>query len=50
MAISIRREKVPEELGDFYKLPSGSAQPKHLYRVIFRTCEVSRGSRSRCRV
>ena len=43
IAISIRRDKVPDQLGDFYHLqptPSAPIPPKHFYRVIFRTSEV----------
>ena len=43
IAISIRREKVPDQLGNFYQLQPNTVPPppKNMYRVIFRTSEVS---------
>ena len=46
MAISLKREKVPEELPGFYGTqhslgPGGAGLPKHQYRIIVRTSNVS---------
>jgi len=43
VAISIRRERVVEQISNFYDTQSSStvqSMPKHLYRVILRTSEV----------
>lgn len=42
MAISLRREKMPDDLDDLFKVPHNNAQqsPKYQYRLIIRTSEV----------
>ena len=42
VAVSLRREKVPDSLLDFYMVPSNLATslPRHQYRIIVRTSQV----------
>ena len=43
VAISVKREKVSDELPEFYGIPASvgpTGMPKHQYRVILRTSEV----------
>ena len=43
MAISFKREKMPDDLDELFKVPHNNAQtstPKYQYRLVIRTSEV----------